>query len=251
MSLHTAFGSYSFLSAETALAAEAALVSTSAEPIDSFDIALEAIDHGAKYILFPEWVFLPEATPILNDSIEKWGALAKEKNVYLILGARYNGRNSVFVFSPEGTQKVLVRRDGYNSPKPTLQSELEPFTLTTTDGKIGILICDESRTRKYFDEMKLQNIDYLFVPNYVGSPVYSGTLDKRYTSFDAEFDRFSTDKLPGLNGGTETHVVCGKTKTYELNSFGKELLVGEAQESETGLNNIKYSISYHSLTGPQ
>jgi hypothetical protein len=226
---------------------QVAVVSTSAEPFEAFDIAQEAIAQGAKYILFPEWGFLTDAVAATSTSLDEWALLAKDKAAYIILGARFNARNTVFLFSPDGTRKSLVRRDGYNSPKPTLQSELSPFTFVTPDGKFGILICDESRTQTFFDEMKSQGIDALFVPNYAGLAVFDDTLDRRYKSFSADFDRFIADKLPSMKGGTETHVVRGKTKKYELNAFGKDMVVGEAPETKISKNGTTYSISYHAL----
>jgi hypothetical protein len=78
--------------------AQIALVSTSAEPLTAFDSARDAASLGAKLVLYPEWGFLPGAYELTDANRAKWGLLASELNIYVLLGVRYKGRNTIFVF---------------------------------------------------------------------------------------------------------------------------------------------------------
>ncbi|MDQ3235311.1 MAG: hypothetical protein M3Q07_26165 [Pseudobdellovibrionaceae bacterium] len=83
--------------------------------------------------------------------------------------------------------------------KPVLADDLKPLTFASGAVRIGVLICDESRSRLYFDEMKVQNIDALFVPNSINFPVSTEALLNRYTQFEADFDRLNSGRLNSIS----------------------------------------------------
>lgn len=226
-----------------------ALISTNAEPYDAFDIAREAIEEGkANFLIFPEWGFLNDTEPITEDQRNTWNRLAVESGTTIILGVRERGRNTILVFQPNGSIRRALRRDGQNSPKPTSDTELAPTVIVTRDGlRIGILICDESRLPSFFEQMVKEDIDALFVPNNVGSPVFEADLLTVYRRLGANFDRFVGDRFRQDGKRNQTHVYRARSQTFELNTFGETISIGKEQKLKKLASGISYSISYHAL----
>ncbi len=145
---------------------------------------------------------------------------------------------------------MVTNRDRYNSPEPTSAEETAPLLIDSDEGKIGVLVCDESRKVEYLQEISKKNIVALFVPNYVGQSNFSESLQKRYdslnSSFQTTFDRYNSDRLAQM-GGSETHVYRAKSRTFEFNEFGNAIEVGTCPTSQTTSAGLNFSISYHSL----
>jgi hypothetical protein len=226
-----------------------ALIGTNAEPYSAFDIAAEAVNVGkANFLVFPEWGFLPDTKPITEDQINRWNRFAVSSRVTILVGARERGRNTILIFEPNGSIKRALRRDGQNSPKPTLESELAPVVFVTRDQlRIGVLICDESRIRSFFEPMARERLDALLVPNNVGSPAFESDLLALYRRLEPNFDFFVGDRFQQDSSVNFTHVYRADNGTLELNSFGNPVKIGKDQNKKTSDAGITYSISYHPL----
>ena len=224
--------------------ATVALVSTDREPYAAFDVAEEAIGQGADLLIFPEWGFQPQ-DDIPNDLVQKWRQLADDKNVQIVLGARSQKRNTVFVFGADGSTRLGFRRDGHNSPVPTEDMYKRPLVFDTPYGKAGVLICDESRMTKYVDELKTYSPKIVLVPNSIGISISEDELKTRYAKFSPGVPSFHTDIL-NVNGN-QTHAYFPVSSVFEVNAFGANRPLGSSKEFKTDLAGNKYSISYHVL----
>ena len=162
-----------------------------------------------------------------------------------MLGVRYTGRNTILVFQADGNVVYAVRRDGINSPAPTLGSEQKPLVLKTPYGKFGVLVCDESRANRYLAEVAGEDLDALLVPNYIGAAIDDESLIKRYSNFTPTFTRYNADRLSQF-GGSETHLFR-KNGELEFNSFGKETGIGRRPDIKVDAAGLSYSISLHDL----
>jgi hypothetical protein len=238
--------SFSFLFAANAAhaAAKLALVSTNRESYEALDVATEAIDSGASVLVFPEWGFHPQDNTS-EALLEKWRQLADTRDVYIVLGVRFQGRNTAMVFKPTGGRQWAFRRDGYNSPVPTEEEFKKPLVFDTEFGKAGILIYDESRSKKYLDEIQAHNIQFLLVPNYLGMRITEEELKSRYDRNPSPYDTYHVDILAQL--GNQSHVYRSKTGSFEINAFGTARPIGSSSENKTDARGNLYSISYHDL----
>jgi hypothetical protein len=221
-----------------------ALVSVQREAFEALDIGQEAIDAGAQVLLFPEWGFYPQ--PDVADLVlNKWKMLADTHDVYIAMGARYQERNALFVFTPDGQRLISFRRDGHNSAPPTGPFDNKPLVVDSAFGRLGFLICDESRSKKFLDEIRGYSIDYLLVPNWVGAFAQKEDIQQRSQELGYWTDVYSTD-IAG-EYGNRTHVFRHADSTVEFNAFGAAAPFSAPGATKIHPSGLRYVISYHDL----
>lgn len=230
---------------------EIALISTDTAGFSFFDVAQEAAEYGAKIIVFPEWGYYPDQVDINSQTIQKWQSFAREHAVYIFLDTRYQSKNTVFSFGPEGSMKTGIRRDGNNSPLPQNSQEASPLIVETEFGNIAVLICDEVRSKVFVDEIKnsIPPANFIVSPNLSGDFSNIDTVKSRAVSMDYEMDVFIADTIGkfSFNGGNHTHAYRFKTNEIELNRFGTPSEFA-SWENFSKLNpEGNYFISYHDL----
>jgi hypothetical protein len=232
-----------FISHSSAFASSRiALVSVENVAFDALDIGTEAISKGAKVLLFPEWGFYPQPN-VSEATLNKWKTLADESNVYIAMGARYLDRNALFVFTPEGERHLAFRRDGHNSAPPTEPMYKKPLVIDTEYGRLGFLICDESRSRKYLDEIREFHIDAILSPNWIGTPVFLSEV--LMVSANYWTDVYTTD-VAGEKGN-RTHVFRHSEGKVEFNSFGVDTEFSSPTAVKIHPSGLRYVISYHEI----
>jgi Carbon-nitrogen hydrolase len=224
-----------------------ALVSVSGIGYDRIEEAAKAVDQEkANIVVFPELGFLPFEDDITASTMSNWKAFASQKNVVVAIGVRHQQRNTLMVFTPDGAVHTACRRDGHNTPLPMTPEDKKPLVLDTDFGRIGFLICDESRTKHYLDELRSYKVDLIVSPNKVGSFTEQVLLQDRDKSL-YWCDTFHADVL-GSTGRGWTHAYAAATQQVALNAFGQPLHDGSASAgTATTVAGLRYSISTHSV----
>lgn len=228
-----------------------ALISTDTARYDYFDLAKEALDYGAKFIVFPEWGFVQNQADINPVLLDDWQSFAKTYGVYVALNTRFSGRNTLFVWGATGKRYQVVRRDGNASPLPTSPSELSPLVLDTPFGRAGFLICDEARSDKFVNEMRAVSpaIDFIITPNSSAEFASAQTILERAERFDYWVDLFLVDTIGKFtfSGGNRTHVYRAESNSLEIHRYLEPFDFGSWENLQSTEEGIKYYISVHSI----
>ena len=226
---------------------EIALISTNQLRYDYFDLATEAVEKGSKIIALPEWGFVSQQEDLNDELLQQWKQFAIANSVDLIMGARTSGKNTLLAISPKGVVQKYYRRDGNGSPIPSDENFLKPLTINTAYGKVGLMICDESRSDKFLTEMYTLNPDIDFIVSINNSGAFS---DEEFLLDLAQRLGYKTDVYMvdtfgkfSWSGGSQTYAYIKTTEEILVNKFGNpSTIFGRENLKKSG--EADYYISY-------
>lgn len=148
-------------------------------------LASEAVERGAKFIMFPEAAAtglvntgnpntdLEIAEPILGTRNKEWRDFASENEVFFAAGLLEREGTRIFdsavLYNPEGKLILHYRRNdpGWHLPEDDPSVYCEGVDIPIVDsiiGKLTFLICGDLWNDDVLTRLKAKNPDYLLYP---------------------------------------------------------------------------------------